>query len=97
MEIERRSYPREETDMKVSLMFDNREVPVSVRNLSGGGIFVQIMNGSAGMVSPSDVGRTVRLSMQGAFCLASSRATIVRCVDEADSKFVALAFNTGMP
>lgn len=97
MEIERRSYPREEADMKLSLVFDNREVFVNVRNLSGGGAFVQVADENADMVKASDVGRAVKFKMNGALGLASSRATIIRCIEQDNSKFVALAFNTGMP
>jgi hypothetical protein len=97
MENERRSYPRKEADMRLSLVFDNREVMVDVRNLSGGGAFVQVTREDFQKVKSADVGRVVKFHMKGASALASSRATIIRCVEQDDEKFVALAFNTSMP
>ena len=95
MEAEKRRYPREEVDMKLSLVFGRRKVAVNVRNISKGGALVQIEAGDSDRVAPSDVGRVAKLRTEDGHAFASSRGTILRYVEEGGAKYLALAFNTG--
>ena len=96
MGAEKRQYPREETDMKLSLVLDRQEVLVNVRNISRGGAFVQIGAGYIDRIRPSDVGRVAKLRLENGHSFVSSRGTILRCVEEGGMKYMALAFNNGV-
>jgi len=96
MEAEKRRYPREAIDMKLSLILDHREVLVNVRNISGGGAFVQLGTEDIKRIMPSDVGRVAKLRMEDGYSFVFSRGTILRCVEEEGTKYMALAFNTGV-
>jgi hypothetical protein len=96
MEAEKRRHPREEIDMRLSLLLDHREVLVSVRNISGGGAFVQLGTDDTDRIMPSDVGRVAKLRMEDGYSFAFSRGTILRCVEEEGKKYMALAFTAGV-
>ena len=94
MEGERRNHnPRLEADMKLSLVFDNREVLVNVRNLCGGGVMVQVEKEDMDRVTTSDVGRTASFRLRGGVILEPSQAVILRCTEKEGAKFVALRFD----
>ena len=97
MEDERRSYPRLEADMKLSLIFDNREVLVNVRNLCGGGVLVQVEKEDMDRVMPSDVGRVAKFQLKGGLDLEPNHATILRCTEKEGAKYVALKFDAEAP
>jgi hypothetical protein len=94
MEDERRNYPRLEADMKLSLVFDNREVLVNVRNLCGGGVLVQVEKEDMERVTPSDVGRVAKFQLRSGSALEPSQATILRCSEKEGTKYVALKFDS---
>ncbi len=97
MEGERRNYPRLEADMKLSLVFDNREVVVNVRNLCGGGVLVQVEKEDVDRIMPSDVGRMASFQLRGGLALEPSQATILRCTEKEGAKYVALKFDDDTP
>jgi hypothetical protein len=94
MESERRRLPRLEADMKLSLLFDNREVLVNVRNLCGGGVLVEVAKEDVDRVTASDVGRVANFHLQGGLDLEPSQAVILRCTEKEGAKFVALKFDS---
>ena len=94
MESERRRLPRLEADMKLSLLFDNREVLVNVRNLCGGGVLVEVEKDDMDRVTTSDVGRTASFQIKGGLDLEPSQAVILRCTEKEGTKFVALKFDS---
>jgi hypothetical protein len=95
MGAEKRRYPREETDIKLSLILEHREVAVNVRNISKGGAFVQVKAEDMNGIMLSDVGRIARLRTEDDHTFTSPRGTILRCVEEGGTKYVALAFTAG--
>jgi hypothetical protein len=97
MEDERRSHPRLEADMKLCLVFDNREVLVNVRNLCGGGVLVQVEKEDIDRVMPSDVGRIAKFQLKGGLNLEPPQATILRCTEKEGTKYVALKFDAEAP
>lgn len=97
MEEERRRYPRLEANMKLSLVFDNREVLVNVRNLCGGGVLVEVEKEDMDRVMASDVGRVANFQLRGGVALEPSHATILRCTEKEGSKYVALKFDNDEP
>jgi len=92
MEDERRSHPRLEADMKLCLVFDNREVLVNVRNLCAGGVMVQVETEDMDRVTASDVGRTASFRLRSGSALEPSQGTILRCTEKEGAKFVAVKF-----
>jgi len=80
--------------MKLSLLFNNQEVPVNVRNLSKGGALVQVKQGYGDRIANSDIGRVANLAMEDGSRFASPRAVILRCTEEKGRKYVALSFET---
>jgi len=96
MFVEKRRYPREETDMRLSLLLDDREVPVQLRNISRGGALVQIEKEYMDRVMPSDIGLMAKLNMQDGHSFTSPRGRILRCTETGDSKYVALELPTGL-
>jgi hypothetical protein len=96
MGAEKRRYSREETDIKLSLILEHREVAVNVRNISKGGALVQVEAQNMNGIAPTDVGRIARLRTEDGHTFTSPRGTILRCVEEGGTKYVALAFTTGV-
>jgi len=95
MEGERRSHPRLEADMKLCLVFGDREVLVNVRNLCAGGVMVQVETEDMGRVTASDVGTMASFRLRSGPALEPSRGTILRCTEKEGVKFVAVKFEDG--
>jgi hypothetical protein len=94
MKNERRKSPREESDVKASLLFKNREVGADLRNISTGGAFLTIAEEDNDKITSADTGQVITFRLANGKSYIDYKATIGRYTEsEENKKYLAVFFN----
>jgi hypothetical protein len=89
--MENRLVPREDTEIKTSLVFMDRELPCTVKNLSRGGALLAIDGEGTSFFSMNDIGNEVTLIKENS-PQTRVQARIIRIENCGDILLVALFF-----
>jgi hypothetical protein len=92
MGTERRRAPREEKDIRISVVVDQREIPANIANISRVGVLVRIESADCGL-SDLDVGKKVSLVMEGEESKIRQPGVICRYSEDGPRKYLAVDFN----
>jgi hypothetical protein len=94
MENERRKSPREESDVKVSLLFKNREVVADLRNISTGGAFLTVAEEDNDKITSADTGQSITFRLAKGNSYIDHKGTIGRYTEsDENKKYLAIFFN----
>jgi len=92
MGIERRRAPREEKDVRISVVVDEREMPANLANISRVGALVRVESADCGL-SDLDIGKNVSLVMQAEKSKINQPGVICRYTEDGPRKYLAVDFN----
>jgi hypothetical protein len=94
MKKERRQSTREESDVKVSILFKNREVGADLRNISAGGVFLTVAKKDNDKIASADIGQVVTFRMVNGKSNVNYNGTIGRYTETEDNKkYLAIYFS----
>ena len=96
MGMERRRAPREEKDLRISVVVDQREMPANIANISRMGALVRIESAECGL-SNLDIGKSVSLVMEAEASKVRHRGIICRYSEDGPRKYLAVDFNHHLP
>jgi hypothetical protein len=92
MGIERRRAPREEKNVRISVVVDEREMPANLANISRVGALVRVESADCGL-SDLDIGKSVSLVMQAEKSKIKQPGVICRYTEDGPRKYLAVDFN----
>jgi hypothetical protein len=92
MGIERRRAPREEKDVWISVVVDQREMPANIANISRIGALLRIEADDC-FLSESDIGKSVSLVMEAEESKIRHCGIICRYSEDGPRKYLAVDFN----
>ena len=95
MQIERRQFPREECACKLSLFFKDREVQVTLRNISIGGVLLLVAEEDNDKITSADIGQVVTFRLTNGNSYVNYKGTINRYIeaDNNNNKYIAVFFS----
>jgi hypothetical protein len=92
MKTEKRRAPREEKDIRISVMLDQREMPANLANISRIGALLRIESAEC-CLSELDVGKSISLIMEAGESQIRHQGTICRFTEDGPRKYLGVDFN----
>jgi hypothetical protein len=94
MENEKIKSPREESNIKASLLFKNKEVGADLRNISTGGAFLTVAEEDNDKITSTDTGQVITFRLAKGNSYIDHRGTIGRYTEsDENKKYLAIFFN----
>ncbi len=90
---ERRKSPREECNVRTTVLVNNREIAAELRNISAGGAFLSVAEKDGNRITPDDMGKKATFRLVNGKSTVNFKGTIGRYTETEDHrKYLAIVF-----